>query len=317
MSEPTLLILAAGMGSRYGGLKQLDRVGPSGETIIDYSVFDARRAGFGKIVFVIRRDIEQAFREHIGHRVAEDIAIDYAYQELDDLPDGFTPPSERVKPWGTGHAVLAARDVIDEPFAVITADDFYGAEAHAAAAAYLRGAEDTDRADYCMAGYRLANTLSEFGGVSRGICRCDDDGRLDHVVETLGIEQREGRIHADDPHSDGHRISLTGDEIVSMTLWGFTPSIFGYLDSMFTEFLEARGGEAKSEFYLPFVVNKLIRTEQARVKVLDCNATWFGVTFRQDKPFVQQRIAELVEAGDYPSPLKQPNTGNPSNDTTV
>ncbi|NLF31415.1 MAG: nucleotidyltransferase [Planctomycetes bacterium] len=286
------------MGSRYGGLKQLDAVGPRGETIIDYSVFDAARAGFGRVVFVIRRDIAEPFRAAVGDRAAAMIDVDYAFQDLNDLPAGIAPPPGRAKPWGTGHAVLAARHIIREPFAVITADDFYGPEAHAAAAAYLRTARDTDKADWCMVGYRLANTLSEFGGVSRGICRCGQDGRLQRVVETLGIRRCDGAIVA-----DGHQGALTGEEIVSMTYWGFTPALFGRLEALFADFLRQRRDEPAAEFYLPSAVNTLIGRGLARVTVLDCDAAWFGVTYRQDKPLVQRHVAGLIKSGAYPSPL--------------
>jgi len=301
MTQPTLLILAAGLGSRYGGLKQLDPVGPAGETIIDYSVFDAARAGFGRVVFVIRRDIAEAFAARIGGRAAGMLPVDYAFQDLDDLPAGVAPPPGRTKPWGTGHAVLAARHLIDEPFAVITADDFYGRQAHAAAAAHLRGLGDSDADDFCMVGYRLANTLSDFGGVSRGLCRRGADGRLDHVVETLDIRRHDGIIRG---RADSGEITLTGEEIVSMTYWGFTPALFGQLETLFADFLTRRGGEAASEFYLPAAVNALITDGRARVKILDCDAAWFGVTFRQDKPRAQRHVAALVAAGDYPSPLR-------------
>ena len=301
MTQPTLLVLAAGMGSRYGGLKQLDAIGPAGETIIDYSIHDARRAGFGKVVFVIRRDIEDVFKDKVGSRYAGEIPVAYAYQQLDALPAGFSVPEGREKPWGTGHAILVARDLINEPFAVINADDFYGAEGYTTATRYLQQAQDPGRAEYCMVGYRLGNTLSEHGSVSRGICHRYTDGCLDHVVETHNIARTDGGIQADGP--DGGKQRLSGDEVVSMNLWGFTPSIFEHLETRFKFFLEARDGEINSEFYIPSVVNELIQSGQVRAKVLSCEAKWFGITFREDKPSVKESIRKLVVGGVYPSPL--------------
>lgn len=303
MVQPTLLVLAAGMGSRYGGLKQLDTVGPSGETIMDYSIHDARRAGFGKVVFVIRRDMEEAFHAAVGQSYADRIPVEYAFQELDALPNGFTVPQGRTKPWGTGHAILVASDFIDQPFAVINADDFYGQSGLAAAADHLKTARDQAVADYSMVAYRLANTLSEHGSVSRGICQVDDDHALKNVVETHDIRPEGDRILATDPSNGEQTLTLTGDERVSMNLWGFTPSIFDHLEQQFTDFLRERGDEAKSEFYIPSVVNHLIQTGQARVTVQDCDATWIGVTFKQDKPRVQQRIGQMISDGVYASPL--------------
>jgi NDP-sugar pyrophosphorylase family protein len=301
MTQPTLLVLAAGMGSRYGGLKQLDAIGPAGETIIDYSVYDAKRAGFGKVVFVIRHDIEDVFKDKVGSRYAGEIPVAYAYQQLDALPAGFSVPEGREKPWGTGQAILVARDLINEPFAVINADDFYGAEGYTTAYKHLQQAQDAGKADYCMVGYRLGNTLSEHGSVSRGICHRDAGGCLDHVVETHNIARAGGGIQTDGP--DGGKQGLTGDEVVSMNLWGFTPSIFDHLESQFKRFLKTRGGEMKSEFYIPSVVNELIQSGQVRAMVLSCKAKWFGVTFREDKPSVEESIRKLVEGGVYPSPL--------------
>ncbi|MFW6154977.1 MAG: nucleotidyltransferase family protein [Planctomycetota bacterium] len=299
MTPPTLLILAAGWGSRYGGLKQLDPVGPHGETIIDYSVFDAARAGFGRVVFVIRREIAEAFRAGVGHRAAEMLPVDYAFQDTADLPDEIAPPRQRSKPWGTGHAVLAARHIVNEPFAVITADDFYGRRAHAAAAAFLCDT-DADATDYAMVGYRLADTLSEAGGVARGIGRCGADGTLDDIVEMVNIRRRDGVIRGD---RDGREVTLTGEEVVSMTFWAFTPAIFGQLESLFAGFLASRGGEAGAEFYLPAAVNALIADGRARVTVLDGDPGWAGMTYRPDKPRAQRHIRDLIDAGVYPSPL--------------
>ena len=304
--QPTLLVLAAGMGSRYGGLKQLDAVGPSGETIIDYSVFDAKRAGFGKIVFVIRHDIEEAFKEGIGSRYEKVLPVGYAFQELDALPEGFSVPEGREKPWGTAHAILCARDLIEEPFAVINGDDFYGQDGFQVLADYLSSSSPVTpegREDYCMVGYRLRNTLSKHGSVARGICYSDAEGMLEKAVETLGIEPDGNAARYADPEEKGKWLPLTGEEIVSMNLWGFQPSLFGYIESAFGDFLKARGQEMKSEIYIPTIVNDLIQAGRARARVLSSDAVWFGVTYREDKTHVEESIAGLVKDGVYPSPL--------------
>lgn len=299
--KPTLLVLAAGMGSRYGGLKQLDPVGPAGEAIIDYSIYDAIRAGFGKIVFVIRRDIEDAFKTSIGSKYAGLIKVEYAYQELNDLPAGFSVPEGRVKPWGTGHAILAAAEVIAEPFAVINADDFYGADSYSKLAAYLETAQDGDYADYCMVGFYLKNTLSEHGSVSRGVCSDDGSGNLTTAEELTKISQTpDGIVNAND---DGSVRRLTGSELVSMNMWGFTPSLFENLRKLFIEFLEEQGNEEKSEFYIPFAVNSMIEDGLAKVKIIETPASWFGITYRDDKPSVVSGIAAKVAAGEYPEKL--------------
>jgi len=299
--KPTLLVLAAGMGSRYGGLKQLDPVGPSGETIIDYSIFDAIRAGFGKVVFVIRHDIETAFKEKFDARYRGHIVLDYAFQELRDLPAGFAVPAGREKPWGTGHAILAARNLIREPFAVINADDFYGAASYKVLAEHLFHARDTQMADYCMVGFQLRNTLSEFGTVSRGICGNDTDGNLISAEELTKIARSgNGAVNTDEA---GNTRQLTGDEIVSMNMWGFTPSLFGHLETLFKEFLRTRGHELKSEFYIPFAVNTLIEKRLARAKVLTTPESWFGVTYREDKPTVVSGIRKRIDDGIYPEKL--------------
>ena len=299
--KPTLLVLAAGMGSRYGGLKQLDQVGPSGETIIDYSIFDAIRAGFGKVVFVIRRDIETAFKDAVGSRYAGKIAVDYAFQQLDALPEGFEIPAGREKPWGTGHAVLVAKDVINEPFAVINGDDFYGRAGFQLLADYLSKALDGAKADYCMCGFVMRNTLSDNGTVSRGICTIDCDDNLSEVVEHTTIE-RNGNA-AKSLMNNGSKVDFTGDEIVSMNMWGFTPSLFDNMTEMFTEFLREQGNEMKSEFFIPLVADKLIKQNKATVKVMKSSDEWFGITYREDKPQVVASIQALVEQGEYPAKL--------------
>ena len=297
--KPTLLVLAAGMGSRYGGLKQLDQVGPSGETIIDYSIYDAIRAGFGKIVFIIRKDIEAPFKESIGKRYEGKIAIEYAFQELNKLPTGFTIPPQRQKPWGTGHAVLCARDVIHEPFAVINADDFYGANGYQLLADCLSHAKDGAKADYCMCGFILRNTLSDNGTVSRGICKINN-GYLASVTEMTKIE-RNGNAARN--IEDGAQCDLTGDEIASMNMWGFTPSLFEHLERLFIEFLQANGQKEKSEFYIPSVADTLIKEGKAEVKVMESRDSWFGITYREDKDNVVTSIQALVAKGIYPNKL--------------
>lgn len=299
--KPTLLVMAAGMGSRYGGLKQLDGIGPNEETIIDYSIFDARRAGFGKVVFIIRKNIEEAFNEAIGKKFKGILPVEYVYQELDMLPSGFSLPADREKPWGTGHAILMAKEVIQEPFAAINADDFYGADAFNMLCRYLEQAKDGDQADYSMVGYLLRNTLSDHGSVSRGICDTDANDHLTKVTETHGIEPWNNAARY--PDESGGFYDLTGDETVSMNMWGFTPSIFDHLESQFADFLKARGQELKSEFLIPTVVSDLIQSSTAAVHVLRCSASWFGVTYREDKPFVQQQVQALVDQGTYPHDL--------------
>lgn len=297
----TLLVLAAGMGSRYGGLKQLDPMGPNGETVLDYSVYDAIRAGFGKVVFVIRREFEEAFRSAIGSRFEHTIKIGYAFQELDDLPDGYRVPEGRQKPWGTAHAVRAARGMIDTPFAVINADDFYGQDAYAQIAKYFSQDIRADALHLCMVGYPLQNTLSEHGRVNRGICRVDD-GVLLSVEEHLDIGRNaDGTILGG--NSTDKSVELSPAELVSMNFWGFTPALFSEIENEFTQFLEAHGKEPKSECYLPAIVNDLIQSKKAECKVIETSANWFGVTYPEDKPYVQTSIASLVEKGVYPGKL--------------
>jgi NDP-sugar pyrophosphorylase family protein len=296
-TKPTLLVLAAGMGSRYGGLKQVDPVGPAGETIIDYSIYDALRAGFGRVVFVIRQDIERAFRETVGARFERRLPVEYVFQELDKLPPGFSVPAGRTKPWGTSHAILMAADVVREPFAAINADDFYGRQSYALLAQHLTSGTP----DYAMVGFILRNTLSEFGSVARGICRVDGDEHLRSVVELTKIE-RHG-TGARDVSATGTVTELTGDESVSMNMWGFTPALFAQLRAQFEAFLRRSGSEPKSECYIPNTVNELVTAGEARVKVLRTSASWFGVTYREDRPQVVESIRQLVARGEYPARL--------------
>ncbi|MBP5227971.1 MAG: NTP transferase domain-containing protein [Kiritimatiellae bacterium] len=300
--KPTLVILAAGMGSRYGGLKQVDPVGPGGETIMDYSVFDAVRAGFGRVVFVIRRDFEAVFRERIGAKYAHAVEIDYAFQDKADLPAGFTLPPDREKPWGTAHAVRAARGAVDTPFAAINADDFYGRDAFQKVADFLAAPQPSGGPlHFAMVGYKLDLTLSDNGSVARGICHVDEAGRLTSVVEmTKLVRTPEGAENREDPAAP---VRLTGQERVSMNLWGFTPALFDVLESRFPVWLEAHQGQPKAEWYIPFVVDELIHEGKAEVTVLPTDSSWFGVTYREDKPFVVGEIAKLIQAGEYPETL--------------
>jgi dTDP-glucose pyrophosphorylase len=297
ITPPALLVLAAGMGKRYGGLKQIDPVGPGGETIIDYSIYDALRAGFGKVVFVIRKDIEQAFKQAVGARFERHIAVEYVFQELDKLPPGFSVPAGRIRPWGTLHAILMAADAISEPFAVINADDFYGSESYRILEQHLQ----SGTADYAMVGFILRNTLSDFGTVSRGVCRVDDEDFLQDVVELTNIE-RDG-VHARNTDSTGRITTLTGDEVVSMNMWGFTPHIFGQFREQFQKFLRSNRSDIESEIYLPSAVNELVLAGQARVKVLRTNDSWAGVTYREDRLRVVQTIRRLIDCGNYPNRL--------------
>ncbi len=297
MSKPTLLVLAAGMGSRYGGLKQIDPVGPNGETIIDYSIFDAMRAGFGRLVFVIRKDIEQQFREIVGARFEKRIAVDYVFQELDKLPAGFSVPAGRTKPWGTTHAILMAENTVKEPFAAINADDFYGQNAYKVLAQHLTSGTP----DFAMVGFILKNTLSEFGSVARGVSRTDAHDYLTSVVEMMKIER--AGAGAKNTDAEGKVTQLSGEEAVSMNFWGFTPALFPQLRAEFAKFLTKSGGELKSECYIPSTVNDLVSAGQAKVKVLRTPDSWFGVTYREDRPQVVASIRKLIERGDYPEKL--------------
>ncbi len=297
--KPTLLILAAGIGSRYGSLKQLDPLGPSGETIIDYSVYDAFRAGFGKVVFVIRQSIEKEFMELLLPRFSAFIETGYVLQEIDKVPDGVSINPLRQKPWGTGHAVMMAAGEIHTPFAVINADDFYGAEAFRVMAEFLSGARESN---YAMVGYRLDRTLSEFGMVSRGICHIDRENMLADVVEHTRI-QRHGSGLVTYIDDDGRLHELNGKSTVSMNFWGFTTDIFLHLDRLFVEFIQTNADTLKGEFYIPTAVNFLLQNGLASVRVLQSEASWFGVTYREDRDIAVHKLAELVARGTYSSPV--------------
>ncbi len=297
----SLVVLAAGVGSRYGGLKQIDPVGPHGEIVIDYSIYDAMAAGFNKLVFIIRKDIEEAFRETIGARFENRIAVEYVFQELNKVPKSFTIPEGRQKPWGTCHATLMAAGAVNEPFCVINADDFYGADAYRTAASFLATAKDDAKAHYGLVGFILRNTLSEYGHVARGICEVDTDSYLKSVEELTQISQENGSIFH--TNEDGSRRPLTGDEYVSMNMWTFTPSFFGHAKEQFERFLRERGQELKSEFYIPTVVDALLKAGAADCRVLPTQSSWFGVTYREDKPAVVRSIQALVDQKIYPAPL--------------
>ena len=297
MQNPTLLILAAGMGSRYGGLKQIDPVGPNGETVIDYSVYDAFRAGFRQLVFVIRRDIKDMFTEFAGGRFNEQISVRYVFQELDRLPPGFTLSPSRRKPWGTAQAILVAGEVVQGSFAVINADDFYGRESFYVLAEHLRRAGS----DYATVGFSLGSTLSDFGGVSRGVCLEWEDGYLRSIVEYTDIVKRlTGAKHADSAGADKH---FSGNETVSMTMWGFTSTIFGHLQQQFTDFLKRSAHDDEAEFYIPDAVNELVESRQERCKVLKTSGAWLGVTYREDQRRVARGIRRLIESRHYPEKL--------------
>ena len=284
--------MAAGMGSRYGGLKQLDAIGPSGETIIDYSVYDAIKAGFTKVVFIIRKDFEQEFKSKITDKYEGQIQVEFAFQDLNDLPDEFTCPEGREKPWGTGHAILSARDVINEPFVAINGDDFYGRESFKVVADYYKKGANS----FSMVAFKLDKTLSSFGGVTRGLCTVNDE-KLNTVIETADLQKTDYGV------SSNRDIELDGSEPVSMNVWGFTPILFKYLEEKFVEFLSENGTEMKSEYLIPSVVNELIQSGQETVHVLRSGATWFGVTYKEDKPYVEGEIEKLVNKGEYPGKL--------------
>ena len=296
----TLVILAAGVGRRYGGPKQMEPVGPSGEFIIDYSVFDAIQTGFNKVVFVITRQIESAFRETLGARIEKHIRAEYACQELSDVPDGFTIPGAREKPWGTGHAVFTARDAVNEPFAVINADDFYGRESFERLARFLEETSDSS-SKYCMVGFLIRNTVSLHGYVSRGICEVGADGLLKSVVERTRIEKHDDAIRFMNDDRQWHK--LTGDELVSMNMWGLKHSVFGYLEKEFRGFLDASRNDHKAEFFVPTVVNSLMERNEVTTTVLETPCRWLGVTYRHDKETTVAGINKLIKSGTYPERL--------------
>jgi hypothetical protein len=299
--QPTLVIMAAGIGSRYGGCKQIDPIGPGGEIIIDYSVYDAIQAGFGKLVLILSRAIESDFREQIGRRLEAQIDTHYVIQELTDLPKPFAPPADRVKPWGTGHAVLVCKDVVKEPFAVINADDFYGRTTYAVLADYLSNDVAVDDHDYALVAFRLGNTLSDHGTVARGICRVDAEANLAGVRECLKIERRpDGGRQLED---DGSFTAFTGDEPASMNFWGFTPAVFEQLESRFGAFLENNIENLTSEYLLPEIMDALVNCGDARLKVLHSDETWHGVTYQPDKPILVKAVSDMVTAGTYPKHL--------------
>ncbi len=303
MSELTLVVLAAGIGSRYGGLKQADPVGPDGELIVDYSVYDALRAGFEHVVFLIRHDIEETFRARIGRTVEQHVDVRYVYQDLDALSAGMVLPARRSKPWGTAHAVLCCREVVSTNFAAINADDFYGAAAYQTLARCLGKLEDRgDVPEYAMVGYVLANTLSENGEVARGLCQVSPAGYLESIRELTHIAPSPAGIRYQEADRTWHR--LAADRIVSMNFWGFTPAFFGELARLFPAFLESHAGDLdKAEFYLPEAVGTLVREGAARVKVLPTGTRWFGVTYQADRRLVQEAVRRLIAQGQYPAPL--------------
>ncbi|MEM9157451.1 MAG: sugar phosphate nucleotidyltransferase [Verrucomicrobiota bacterium] len=296
--KPTLLVLAAGMGSRFGGLKQMEPVGPSGEWILDYSVHDAIEAGFGKVVFVIRREMESVFRPIVESKYGENIDVEIAFQEMDDLPIDIGPTDHRQKPWGTGHAVFAARKKLDTPFAVINADDFYGKESYGSLANFLSTTEDNM---YALVGYRLDKTLSPNGSVSRGVCQADENGLLANVEEHTSIALKNGLITGE--NQAGKNVTLSAETPVSLNCWAFPRAFLIELKQLFEEFLKRNSSEAKTEFYLPFAVDELVKSNTAQVRILRCEADWLGVTHREDLLSVQNQISKMVQNGDYPSPL--------------
>ena len=299
--KPTLFVLAAGMGSRYGGLKQLDGLGPNGVTIMDYSIFDAIRAGFGKLVFVIRKDFEQDFREKVLSKYEGHIPTELVFQAIDNLPAGFTAPAERTKPWGTNHAVLMGKDVIKEPFAVINADDFYGRDAFAVMGKWLSELPEGSTGKYSMVGFRICNTLSEIGSVARGVCSKNEQDLLTGVVERTEIMRVDGDICF--KNEEGGWTAVGEQTPVSMNFWGFTPDYFKYSEEQFVDFLKENADKPKAEYFIPLVVDNLINNGKATCEVLDTTAKWFGVTYAADRPATVEKIQSLVEAGEYPNKL--------------
>lgn len=299
MAKPTLVILAAGMGSRYGGLKQIDSFTPQGDTIIDFSLFDAVQAGFGKVVFIIRRSFEKEFKAIFNKKLAGKVAIEYVFQELENVPKKYLNP-KRVKPWGTGHALLMTKDVVKENFAIINADDFYSRQAFDVIAEQLRNT-DKNSYDFSMVAYSLKNTVSDNGYVSRGECTVNEKGFLTDVTERLRIEKIDGALKSED--ENGKMIPIDEQTTVSMNFWGFTPKCFEFGDKLFSEFLEKNTENLKAEFYLPTIVNKMLATKKVSVKVLESGSKWFGVTYSEDKETAQKEINKLKENGVYPTKL--------------
>ncbi|MEA1886736.1 MAG: sugar phosphate nucleotidyltransferase [Bacteroidota bacterium] len=297
--KPSLLVLAAGIGSRYGGDKQLDRVGPAGQTIIDYSIYDAVRAGFGKIIFVIRRDIEEQFRSSFMKPLEGKVDIDYVFQDLDNLPKGYKPSPQREKPWGTSHAILVAKDKINEPFGVINSDDYYGVDSFKILHDFL--VNNKDENTYCIVGYKMSNTLSDHGHVNRGVCKVDEEGNLLHIVETHKIEKRPEGIFAPAPKQ--REVEFTGDEIASMNLFGFKPSCFRYLEEEFINFIERSADDPKAELDIPTSLDVYVKKGVINIKVLMTNERWFGVTYREDRPVVVSSLQDMVDRGVYPEKL--------------
>ncbi len=301
LTKTSLVIMAAGMGSRYGGIKQLEPIGPNGEIIMDYSIYDAIKAGFNKVVFIIRKDLEKDFKEVIGNRIEKIIKVEYVFQELDALPEGFKKPEDRTKPWGTGQAVLCCKDVVREPFAVINADDYYGKEAFQIVNDFLRKEMPASN-QFCMAGFILGNTLSENGAVTRGVCKVDAEGMLIDVVETSGIVPEGDHAAAKD--SSGADIKIDLESAVSMNMWGFRPELFDTLERGFTEFLSTlEENDIKKEYLLPTIIGDMVKENKAQVSVLKTTDRWFGVTYKEDKEVVVKSIKALIDKGEYPSQL--------------
>lgn len=304
MNKTTLVIMAAGIGSRYGGgIKQLEKVGPSGEIIMDYSIYDAIEAGFNKVVFIIRHDLEKDFKEIIGSRIEKQVEVEYVYQELDKLPVGFKTPEDRIKPWGTGQAVLCCKGVVNEPFAVINADDYYGKEAFVKVQKFLSNVDNNSKEnEFCMAGFVLGNTLSDNGIVTRGVCNVDESDYLSNIEETFGIE-KQGDV-AVGKDGNGNPVTIALDSSVSMNMWGFTTNFLYELESGFVSFLQGiEENNRKAEYLLPNVVGKMVEENRAKVKVLKTNDKWFGVTYKEDKQLVVDSILELIAQGKYPKKL--------------
>ncbi len=299
--KPILLILAAGAGSRFGGLKQMESFGPNRETILEYSIYDAIRAGFRKIIFVIRRDFEEVFKQRVGMKVAEHVEVTYIYQDLNQLPVGYSLPLERIKPWGTGHAIWVAKDAIAEPFGVINADDFYGRSAFDVLFKFLSQVDDNNDSNLCLVGYRLANTLSDFGSVARGICKVDDNGYLVSLEEHLKIDKTPSGPRSCDVN--GNIITLSENTVTSMNLFGFTPTVFVHLESLWGEFLEKYGENMEEEFLIPTAIDKIISLGYAKVKILMTDEKWFGLTYSEDVQVVKTQIKDHLRKGTYPSIL--------------